>query len=92
MFDYFPIAALIDNEIFCVHGGNWLLNIILIHTIGLSPAIETLQEISQINRFQEIPHEGALADLMWSDPDLENPGFTLSARLHIIIFHYNNEK
>jgi len=67
MFDYFPISALIDNEIFCVHG-------------GLSPAIETLQEISQINRFQEIPHEGALADLMWSDPDMENPGFTLSAR------------
>jgi serine/threonine-protein phosphatase PPG1 len=67
MFDYLPISALIDNEIFCVHG-------------GLSPAIETIQEIAQINRFQEIPHEGPLADIMWSDPDLDNPGFTLSAR------------
>jgi serine/threonine-protein phosphatase PPG1 len=28
----------------------------------------------------EIPHEGPFADLMWSDPDSDNSGFTLSAR------------
>lgn len=67
MFDYLPIGALIDNEILCVHG-------------GLSPSIETIKEISELNRFQEIPHEGPLADLMWSDPDSENTGFTMSAR------------
>lgn len=67
MFDYLPIAALIDKQIFCVHG-------------GLSPAIETVKEIAEIKRFQEIPHEGPLADIMWSDPDAENLGFTLSAR------------
>lgn len=67
MFDYLPIAALIDEQIFCVHG-------------GLSPYIETIKEISEIKRFQEIPHEGPFADIMWSDPDSDAQGFTLSAR------------
>jgi len=67
MFDYLPIGALIDNEILCVHG-------------GLSPHIETIDELSTLKRFQEIPHEGPLADIMWSDPDPDNMGFTISAR------------
>lgn len=67
MFDFIPISALINNEIFCVHG-------------GLSPAVETINEIESLNRFSEIPHEGTFTDLMWSDPDLENTGFTLSPR------------
>lgn len=67
MFDYLPIAALIDEQIYCVHG-------------GLSPYIETIKEIQEIKRIQEIPHEGPFADIMWSDPDADNPGFTLSAR------------
>jgi diadenosine tetraphosphatase ApaH/serine/threonine PP2A family protein phosphatase len=67
MFDYLPISCIIDQDMFCVHG-------------GLSPSIETIEEISKLNRVQEIPHEGAFADLMWSDPDTDNPGFTLSPR------------
>ena len=56
LFDYLPISALIEGKIFCVHG-------------GLSPLISTVDQIRLINRKQEIPHEGAFCDLMWSDPD-----------------------
>lgn len=56
VFDYLTIAALIDGEILCVHG-------------GLSPDIRTLDQIRTVDRRQEIPHEGAFCDLMWSDPE-----------------------
>ena len=70
LFDFLPIAAVIDQKIFCVHA-------------GLSPTILNIDDINSIQRIQEIPHEGPFADLMWSDPtDSENmcSGFTLSAR------------
>lgn len=36
---------------------------------GLSPDVRTLDQIRTIHRLQEIPHEGAFCDLMWSDPE-----------------------
>ena len=60
VFDYLNVAAVIDGKVLCVH---W----------GLSPDIVTLDQMRQIERKQEIPHEGAFCDLMWSDPeDIEN--------------------
>jgi len=56
VFDYLTLAALIDGKVLCVHG-------------GLSPEIRTLDQIRIIQRNQEIPHEGAFCDLMWSDPE-----------------------
>lgn len=67
LFDFLPVAALIQNTYFCVHG-------------GLSPSISVVDEVRKINRIQEIPHEGGFADLMWSDPDEHNNGFTTSSR------------
>lgn len=56
IFDMLILSAVIDNKIFCVHG-------------GLAPTIQTISEVNSINRFQEIPHDGPMCDLLWSDPD-----------------------
>eukprot|EP01029_Cantina_marsupialis_P016781 TRINITY_DN37574_c0_g2_i1.p1 TRINITY_DN37574_c0_g2~~TRINITY_DN37574_c0_g2_i1.p1 ORF type:complete len:309 (-),score=87.20 TRINITY_DN37574_c0_g2_i1:914-1840(-) len=67
VFDYLSLSALIDEKIFCVHG-------------GLSPKLETLDQIRVINRKMEVPHEGEMCDLMWSDPETVEGGWTLSPR------------
>lgn len=56
LFDYLPLTALVESQIFCLHG-------------GLSPAIDTLDHIRGLDRVQEVPHEGPMCDLLWSDPD-----------------------
>ena len=66
IFDFLPLAAIIDDRIFCVHG-------------GLSPSFNTLDEIKTIDRKQEVPHDGAMCDLMWSDPEEIN-GWSMSPR------------
>jgi serine/threonine-protein phosphatase 2A catalytic subunit len=66
LFDYLPLAALIENTIFCPHG-------------GLSPSIDALDQIRTLERFEEIPHEGPICDLLWSDPD-EREGWGISPR------------
>eukprot|EP00123_Amoebidium_parasiticum_P019588 comp27258_c0_seq1/m.47148 comp27258_c0_seq1/g.47148 ORF comp27258_c0_seq1/g.47148 comp27258_c0_seq1/m.47148 type:complete len:308 (-) comp27258_c0_seq1:351-1274(-) len=66
IFDYLSLSALIDDKVFCVHG-------------GLSPSINTLDQIRTIDRKQEVPHDGAMCDLMWSDPE-EIEGWGLSPR------------
>jgi diadenosine tetraphosphatase ApaH/serine/threonine PP2A family protein phosphatase len=50
------LGAIIDGKVLCVHG-------------GLSPEIRTLDQVRVVARAQEIPHEGAFCDLVWSDPD-----------------------
>jgi len=66
IFDYLALAALIDDKIFCVHG-------------GLSPSINTLDQIRALDRKQEVPHDGAMCDLLWSDPE-DLDGWALSPR------------
>ncbi|GAB5031205.1 phytochrome-associated serine threonine protein phosphatase [Nannochloropsis oceanica] len=56
VFDYLNLAALIDGQVLCVHG-------------GLSPEIRTVDQIRTIDRVQEIPHDGPFCDMMWSDPE-----------------------
>ena len=46
---------------------------------GLSPSINTLDQIRVIDRKQEVPHDGAMCDLMWSDPE-DIDGWGLSPR------------
>lgn len=62
VFKALPLAAVLNQSIFCVHG-------------GLSPDIEIIDDISSLNRVREIPSRGALCDLLWADPDydVDNP-------------------
>eukprot|EP00009_Paramoeba_aestuarina_P003486 CAMPEP_0201524466 /NCGR_PEP_ID=MMETSP0161_2-20130828/22561_1 /ASSEMBLY_ACC=CAM_ASM_000251 /TAXON_ID=180227 /ORGANISM="Neoparamoeba aestuarina, Strain SoJaBio B1-5/56/2" /LENGTH=308 /DNA_ID=CAMNT_0047923879 /DNA_START=43 /DNA_END=969 /DNA_ORIENTATION=+ len=66
LFDYLPLTALIENKIFCLHG-------------GLSPSIETLDDIRHLDRFQEVPSAGPMCDLLWSDP-ADRQGWGISPR------------
>ena len=54
------------GAVFCVHG-------------GMSPLVDTIDKIRLLDRKQEVPHEGAMCDLLWSDPD-EIEGWGLSPR------------
>lgn len=54
-FNTLPIAAIVANKIFCVHG-------------GLSPTLHSMDEIKNIQRPTDVPDFGLLNDLLWSDP------------------------
>ena len=58
MFNWLPIAALIDDKIFCVHG-------------GLSPDLENIEQLYDIIRPTDVPNSGLLCDILWSDPSTE---------------------
>ena len=45
---------------------------------GLSPSIQTLDQIRTIDRKQEVPHDGPMCDLLWSDPEGEVKSSALS--------------
>ncbi|KAK9897262.1 serine/threonine protein phosphatase [Cystobasidium minutum MCA 4210] len=66
VFDYLALGALVDGRVFCVHG-------------GLSPNIHSIDQIRLLDRKQEVPHDGAMCDLLWSDPD-DITGWGLSPR------------
>ena len=48
---------------------------------GLSPSLDTLDHIRSLDRIQEVPHEGPMCDLLWSDPDDRFAGRGLLAAL-----------
>ncbi|CAO3651295.1 unnamed protein product [Cunninghamella echinulata] len=55
VFNTLPIAALVAGKIFCVHG-------------GLSPSLQTMDDVRNIMRPTDVPEYGLLNDLLWSDP------------------------
>ncbi|KAI0371410.1 serine/threonine protein phosphatase 2B [Pilatotrama ljubarskyi] len=50
-----PLAAIMNKQFFCIHG-------------GLSPELHTLDDIRSIDRFREPPTQGLMCDILWSDP------------------------
>lgn len=61
-FNCLPVAAIIDDKIFCMHG-------------GLSPELTSMDQIRQIARPTDVPDTGLLCDLLWSDPDPNTTGW-----------------
>ncbi|KAI9261231.1 Metallo-dependent phosphatase-like protein [Helicostylum pulchrum] len=67
VFDYLPLAAVIDGSVFCVHG-------------GLSPELPSIDSIRTLFRMQELPQSGGHCDLLWSDPETQVDAWALSPR------------
>ncbi|KAI0308227.1 Metallo-dependent phosphatase-like protein [Multifurca ochricompacta] len=55
VFNCLPIAAIVASKIFCVHG-------------GLSPSLQSMEDIKALQRPTDVPDYGLLNDLLWSDP------------------------
>lgn len=56
VFNCLPVSALVDEKILCMHG-------------GLSPELNSLQQIADLPRPCDVPDVGLMCDLLWSDPD-----------------------
>ncbi|KAL7665568.1 Serine/threonine-protein phosphatase [[Candida] zeylanoides] len=54
-FNALPLAAIMNKQFFCVHG-------------GLSPELRTLDDLNVLDRFKEPPTKGLMCDLLWADP------------------------
>lgn len=61
-FDCLPLAATIDDKIFCVHG-------------GLSPDLTDVSDLHKVQRPLRMPDHGLVCDLLWADPEEGVSGF-----------------
>ncbi|THH18145.1 hypothetical protein EW146_g2790 [Bondarzewia mesenterica] len=67
-FSALPVVGLLDGKFFCVHG-------------GISPHLDTLEDIHRMNRFEEPQAHGLLCDLLWADP-IPNYGHENEPSMH----------
>ncbi|KAJ3208052.1 Serine/threonine-protein phosphatase pp1 [Entophlyctis luteolus] len=66
-FNCLPIAAIIDEKILTMHG-------------GLSPDLQSMEQIRRLMRPTDIPDTGLLCDLLWSDPNKDTTGWSENDR------------
>jgi len=55
-FNCLPVAAIVADKIFCMHG-------------GLSPELKSFDQIKKLARPTGVPDTGLLCDLLWADPE-----------------------
>jgi serine/threonine-protein phosphatase PP1 catalytic subunit len=67
LFNCLPIAASIDDKILMVHG-------------GLSPELKSVDQLQKIKRPTDVPDDGLLCDILWSDPDENAAGWGTNDR------------
>ncbi len=67
LFCALPLAAIVAEKIFCIHG-------------GLSPKLESIEQIEQIQRPLIVDNRGMVIDFLWSDPDADVRGWAESDR------------
>ncbi|CAJ0928692.1 unnamed protein product, partial [Mesorhabditis belari] len=67
VFGCLPAMAIISEKIVCMHG-------------GLSPYMDRIEDLDQIERPCSVPAYGILCDTVWSDPDPDVTGWRLSKR------------
>ena len=67
VFNCMPVAAVVDDKIFCVHG-------------GLSPELRTFDQITSLRRPTDVPDAGMMCDFLWADPEPHTKGWAESER------------
>ncbi|OHS94456.1 Ser/Thr protein phosphatase [Tritrichomonas foetus] len=67
VFDWLPLGAVIGKDLFCVHG-------------GISPLLQDVSQILEIQRPISDPEDPLIQDLMWSDPSTNFLEFSESTR------------
>ncbi|CAK0861935.1 unnamed protein product [Prorocentrum cordatum] len=62
VFNCLPVAAVIEDKVFCCHGGP-------------SPELSDLSLVRGIPRPTDVPDSGILCDLLWADPAKDASGW-----------------
>ncbi|KAI5179731.1 serine/threonine-protein phosphatase 4 catalytic subunit [Nematocida sp. AWRm80] len=67
VFEYLPLGAIIDKEIFAVHG-------------GIGPNAQNIKQLQKINRINYIRTDPTISELLWSDPSETAEEYEKSSR------------
>ena len=103
-FDFLPLTSVVENQIFSLHGG-LSPSVDRVYPLEGQTTAESTGEtrqvsIMELDRFQEVPHDGAITDICWSDPDdrcgwgisPRGAGYTFGADITAAFLRTNNLK